>query len=644
MRVEWTTLRESAYTAPCPLHCPQFDHIQFPGAVPRSFVPSLLLCAASYLPLLALRIAGLIRTSADVQLHLRSILALLWSCSLIFFARRIASSLRIPFLLPGAGHEARVRRLMLRLLLLISALQFHLPFWASRTTPNSLAMPGVLTALALVLPRGLAHERSHLAGVALLTALCVIVRLELLGLLAAVGLYLVHSRVHGWRYDTDPHPFESVAKLAGTAQASLTLSAAASALVDSHMWRAKVWLIPEIEAARFNVVEGRSAEWGVSPWHEYLTASLPKLLSFTLPLAVLGCLLAVLAAAWPVAQPGQSDPPARRGQWKRIDAALAARDEGTTPLLALILLPAAQVGLLSLLAHKEWRFISYAVPLLNVLAALAASLFLCPASFRPTAALPRTVRRLAPFVPLGLLALTAGTTLLATMASTLNYPGGEALARLHAEAERSEALRATAGAQVSAHIDVLPAMTGVTLFQSVHLSRPSAGAFGLEALPAVLPSLEAEQRTHWRYDKTEDLAPDAQAWGEFTHVLPAVPGCQVVSVPDGSEEQSLFVTAKGIRPTHEFAGVHLRLRPRSALAPASASVWERTLSVGPLRLSVFRGPLSAAGKIAGEGQGARGEELRGVEVSLGRRGVVLGLKTREAVWICERAGMRPDLK
>jgi hypothetical protein len=60
------------------------------------------------------------------------------------------------------------------------------------------------------------------------------------------------------------------------------------------------------------------------------------------------------------------------------------------------------------------------------------------------------------------------------------------------------------------HIDVLPAMTGVNLFQSSHLYRPQT------TLPSALPS----SGLVWKYDKTEDLDPSYPVqWSKFTHLI-----------------------------------------------------------------------------------------------------------------------------
>lgn len=103
-------------------------------------------------------------------------------------------------------------------------------------------------------------------------------------------------------------------------------------IVDSYFWNKLVW--PELSSLHFNVYEGKSALWGVSPFHTYLCSYLPKILLSTGPLALLGIL---------------------------VDS--RARE--------LLVAPIAFVLFISFLGHNEWRFIVYIIPLFNVVGARA---------------------------------------------------------------------------------------------------------------------------------------------------------------------------------------------------------------------------------------------------------------------------------
>ena len=103
--------------------------------------------------------------------------------------------------------------------------------------------------------------------------------------------------------------------------------------VDSYIWQ--TFLFPEAHNIYFNVLQGKSSEWGISPWHHYILSALPRILMGALPLAFLGIIVE-----------------------KRVRG--------------LLLSPMVLVAGMSLLKHKEWRFIVYVVPMMNVAAARGA--------------------------------------------------------------------------------------------------------------------------------------------------------------------------------------------------------------------------------------------------------------------------------
>ncbi|WFC93721.1 dolichyl-P-Man:Man7GlcNAc2-PP-dolichol alpha-1,6-mannosyltransferase [Malassezia brasiliensis] len=412
-----------------------YDHVQFPGAVPRSFLGPLLV-AAPCAPLVALaRLVGL-DTSAEIQWVVRAVLALATWASLVLFARTV---LRTPGVRP--------------LFYVVCATQFHLVFWASRTTPNGVAFPLVTAALAGVLGPG---ERSRMAGLAALALITCTLRLEVVGLAAPAYLWAWLSG------------HLSLPRCIALGAASCTVGGAVSLGIDSYFWHAVdrtrlpglgtyVW--PEAHALLFNVVEGHSAEWGVAPWHAYFAKELPRLLAPSLPLLVAG---------------------------------LVARPTRGLQRLPLVTLSVFHTCLLSALAHKEWRFLVYTLPMWNALSAYGA----------------RACVRRAPWAGRALVAacIGAGAFLLAlyTYVSAHNYPGGAALRAAH---ERIEA------PEVHLHIDTLAAMTGVSLFQCTHLARPPA-------------SLVPTRAPVWHYNKTEGLDADAP-WCDFTHLLTESANCRV---------------------------------------------------------------------------------------------------------------------
>ena len=132
------------------------------------------------------------------------------------------------------------------------------------------------------------------------------------------------------------------------------LSIALTVTIDSYLWnKYPIW--PELFGIYFNVVQGKSSEWGVSLFYEpflferrklksstqtsppftYITSYLPKLILGSLPLSFIGLLT-------------------------------------NSRIRSLLLAPLIFIGLISCLGHKEWRFIVYVVPIFNIAAARGA--------------------------------------------------------------------------------------------------------------------------------------------------------------------------------------------------------------------------------------------------------------------------------
>jgi len=336
--------------------------------------------------------------------------------------------------------------------ILFQASQFHTMYYASRTLPNMFAF--ALTTLAirnLILAKAVAAKSARSAkrrrlALYLLTVAGVVFRSEIAILLAAETAYLLLQRKASLTKEVVP---------AGMTGAVVGLLLTVS--VDSFFWQRLVW--PEWTGFYYNTVLGKSSDWGTSPFHFYFLNAVPRLLLN--PAVFLLC----------------------------IPIALGVRSSQRTSQ-DIMLPPIAFILLYSLLPHKEWRFIIYSIPAFTAVASAGAAWIWT----RRSKSLLYTALSWA--LVLSTLASFAASSGLLYI-SSLNYPGGQALHRLH---QLTQAEASTAREQhVKVYMDNLACQTGVTRFQQI--------------------------RPDWTYDKTEDPETllDPMFWQQFDYVLAETP-------------------------------------------------------------------------------------------------------------------------
>ncbi|KAF1995880.1 glycosyltransferase family 22 protein [Amniculicola lignicola CBS 123094] len=292
-----------------------YDHVSFPGSVPRTFAGALLLSGLS-------RPFVQFCTSPDqIQLLVRAVLGLANGIVLIAFARSVKKTFGL-----SAGIWFA----------LLQASQFHVIYYASRTLPNMFAFIFSTVALKSLL-NGYATSwsstsvpRSYRLCLYLLTISGVVFRSELAILVATITLYL---------FATQRISITSIIIPAGLG--GLVIGLLSTVPLDSFFWQSfPLW--PEWTGFYYNTILGHSSEWGVSPWYFYFANALPRLL--VNPLTYLVCIPVALLN-------------------------VATRKRSLDILLPIL----GFVGLYSFLPHKEWRFIIYVIPGLTAIAAAGAS-------------------------------------------------------------------------------------------------------------------------------------------------------------------------------------------------------------------------------------------------------------------------------
>ncbi|KAI4129698.1 MAG: hypothetical protein LQ347_003661, partial [Umbilicaria vellea] len=234
--------------------------------------------------------------------------------------------------------------------------------------------------------------------------------------------------------------------------------------IDSYFYLSfPLW--PELDSFIFNVVHGQSVNWGTHPFRFYLTDSLPRLLFNPLALPLL------------------------------IPFALITRPLRSATV-SLLLPNLAFILLYSFQPHKEWRFIVYVIPPITATAALSASWIWT----RRAKSLAYRLFTLS-LIASTLASFAAAFGMLAV--SRLNYPGAEALNRLHTRAHGEKNV-------LRVHMDTSTCMTGVTRFMEIS-SPQNSDLSGAQA-----------NGTLWIYDKTDDLTYTPEE-AKLSSILPSNP-------------------------------------------------------------------------------------------------------------------------
>ena len=384
-----TNLTDSNATSP-------YDHLHYSGVVPRTFTgPFLLATTFRLVSWIVSPIFALAERPLVVQFLARfRLLVASWQ-AWFRFARAL-----------DQRYDPRIGSY----LLLITACQFHLPFYSSRMLPNTFALVVVLRAYAEWI---LQHYARAAAYLVVATA---VFRCDVLLLLGTVGLSWLLRR------DLTIPEALRVGLLAAFASLIVTVP------LDSRLWQRWVW--PEGEVFYYNAILGKSSDWGTSPWHWYVSSAIPKAMLATLFLVPLS---------------------AMRIPSMRLD----------TTWWPFLLPVAAFVALYSCLGHKEMRFLFPALPMLNLAAAVGMTK-LHSWAFPVKDKTASLVAKLAFLCGVGSLAVTLLGSLVFLEVSRHNYPGGHALELSVRHLEQQAT--GDSPSSVRVWIDVASAMSGVSLF------------------------------------------------------------------------------------------------------------------------------------------------------------------------------------
>ncbi|GAB6029671.1 hypothetical protein CHUAL_005403 [Chamberlinius hualienensis] len=229
----------------------QYDHLEFPGVVPRSFLGPLIVSLLSA-PFVSIASALQFNKFA-AQYIVRFVLGGLTFCCFAKFKKSI-----------GKIYGSTVSSW----LCVITASQFHFIYYMTRPLPNTF---GLITALLCY------HywlERKHwnfllFAGIGV-----IIFRFELAALLGVIlAIELQFKRISLFRLIKWGLPL-------GLTILCVTM------VIDSAFWQRLLW--PEGEVLWFNVILNKSSNYGTSPFLWYFYSAIPRALAASLFLLPIG--------------------------------------------------------------------------------------------------------------------------------------------------------------------------------------------------------------------------------------------------------------------------------------------------------------------------------------------------------------------
>lgn len=233
----------------------QYDHLEFPGVVPRTFIGPIAIAVAS-----------------SPFVYLCNVLDFPKIVSQYIVRLTLGAFVLIALLTFGNAVGEKFGTAVETWLYLIMITQFHFMFYMTRPLPNIFALVLVLLALSCWI-RG-----QHIIFLLCSGAAIIIFRAELVLYLGLILLVELHQRRL------------TVKKLLLFGIPMAVVLVGATVCIDSCFWQRLIW--PEAEVLWYNTILNKSSHWGTQPFLWYFYSALPRCLLFSLFLVPVGWMIA----------------------------------------------------------------------------------------------------------------------------------------------------------------------------------------------------------------------------------------------------------------------------------------------------------------------------------------------------------------
>lgn len=432
----------------------KFDHLQFPGAVKRTCLAMLFLSLPSVylsttakkwakcLTCISLALNSVIPTSiGSLSVDQMSTLFNETKIRQLIFARvafAILTCSSIIYLRRSIQHSCSVYSKHIGIW--FSFFMYPLPhivYYSSRFLPNFLSFPFTNIAIALFISGDIARS------IAVLVFTGVIFRFEVLVFVAILSFISVSGIFRRGK------PILSLRAGVVVACVSGILSIFLSSRIDSYFWDVS-FTVPEFESFLFNVVDGKSSEWGVESPYAYFFKYIPRMFAsqfeIVLILSLVFVFLSLLNGRKLIT---------KNSTYYRVDYV----NYGVGTITTLMWTSICYIFVLSLNGHKEWRFLVYTIP---IFCTVAASTF--------EWLLQKCTKKIGGFM-IFIVTVCYFVSLLACFAfgfvSSWNYSGGDAAQRLNLILIDMYGTNDIMIKPVTVHWDVGTCMNGGSLFLQI---------------------------------------------------------------------------------------------------------------------------------------------------------------------------------